>query len=551
VNLVLDITGEEKVWFLFFKRIGYSDEEARKLLVGPAYWAWFCMANMYSYGGILPDEYLDRRVALANKNHEFMAKLGMKPCLMGYCGMVPDNIKEINSSAQIIHQGDWNKFLRPAMLRTNKKTYAEYAEIFYEVQREVLGDITNYFSTDPFHEGGIKGTISDKTVAKHILSAMKKEDENSVWVIQSWGSNPAKGLLKAVKSSKENVLILDLYAEKDPRFKDFRGKEFYDTPWIYCMLDNFGGKNGIHGHLDNLHKDIPYAINNSKCMKGIGVTPEGSNTNPFFTEFVFESIWNENPECVKPVNMKDWTSDYLYARYGKNSENANKCFSILCDTAFNSKDNGEGPEESIINARPALKIDSVSTWGHSKIEYDKNELVKAYELLIIDYDELKSSDAYIYDVTDIKRQVLANKAQDIHEEMAKAFESKDLNLFKSLSNDFLDVVLEVDSILSGRNEFSLDYWLDLAKNASEGLYEDTQKMFVQNAKRLITLWGDREHSEDGRLYDYSNRQWNGLTKDVYYKRWKLWINNRIKELEGQKPEPEDFFKMQNDWILKD
>ncbi|MEG1846449.1 MAG: alpha-N-acetylglucosaminidase C-terminal domain-containing protein, partial [Oscillospiraceae bacterium] len=235
----------------------------------------------------------------------------------------------------------------------------------------------------------------------------------------------------------------------------------------------------------------------------------------------------------------------------KNSENANKCFSILCDTAFNSKDNGEGPEESIINARPALKIDSVSTWGHSKIEYDKNELIKAYELLIIDYDQLKSSDAYIYDVTDIKRQILSNKAQDIHEEMAKAFKSKDLNLFKSLSNDFLDLVLEVDSVLSGRNEFSLDYWLNLAKKASEGLYEDTQKMFVQNAKRLITSWGDREHSEDGRLYDYSNRQWNGLTKQVYYKRWKLWIDNRIKELEGQKPEPEDFFEMQNDWILKD
>lgn len=35
-------------------------------------------------------------------------------------------------------------------------------------------------------------------------------------------------------------------------------EEFNHTPWLFCMLNNFGGRLGMHGHLDNLAKGIPY-----------------------------------------------------------------------------------------------------------------------------------------------------------------------------------------------------------------------------------------------------------------------------------------------------
>lgn len=550
VNLVLDITGEEKVWFTFFQKIGYTPEQARELLVGPAYWAWFCMANMYGYGGLLPDTYLDKRVALAKKNHAFMAKLGMRPVLMGYCGMVPDDVKKIDPKARLIRQGEWNRFQRPAMLKTNRKIYQKYAALFYEAQREVLGDVTTYFSTDPFHEGGRQGLLSAKSVANGILGALRKENKDNVWLIQSWGSNPSKGLLDAVAGQKDNVLILDLYAEKRPRYQDFRGVEFQHTPWIYCMLDNFGGRMGLHGHVDKLQKELPAAANTASCMKGVGITPEASDTHPMLTEFLFDSIWKDSGTAYQPVAFDAWLSSFLHARYGKKSENAEKCYHILCETVFKDACNqaGEGAPESVVNARPAFAIKSVSTWGNCTIGYDPKLLETAYDLLLKDQEQLKESDAYLYDVTDLHKQILSNRAQILHREMVQAFRDKQAALFTEKSSAFLALILETDKVLGTRPEFSLDTWLDTARRASAGLDAAAQKMFLQNAKRILTTWGEEVQSEQGQLHDYSNRQWSGLTKGLYYKRWKHWVENRVRELQGEPLEPENYYEMERQWV---
>lgn len=541
VNLILDITGQEMVWFKFFQKLGYDKENARKMLVGPAYWAWFCMANMYAYDGELPDEYLERRVELAKKNHKFMKSLGISPVLMGYSGFVPDDIAKYDNNAKIIPQGEWNHFPRPAMLKTNKPCYHKYAELFYEAQREVFGNITDYYSVDTFHEGGKKGRLSDKTVAKNVLKAMKKENENCVWVIQSWGSNPTNGQLKAVKKHKENVLILDLYAEVDPRFKYFRKKEFGNTPWIYCMLNNFGGRLGLHGHLDNMQTDIPYAMENCKYIKGVGITPEASNTNALLTEYLFDVIWD--------ANDADWLNDYLYSRYGIKSKNAEKCFEILCNTVFKADNNkiGQGAPESVINARPEFNIDRASFWGNSKIGYDNNELVNALDYLLKDYEMLKDKETYIQDIVDIKKQILSNKALAMQDDIAKAYNEKDIDRFAELSDNFLKLILEVDDTLSSVPYYTLDNWLNMAKNASAGLGKETEKLFINNAKKLITTWGDRIHANDGCLRDYSNRQWSGLTKTLYYNRWSLWFENRKKELRGGAPITEDFYEIERQW----
>lgn len=543
VNLILDITGQEMVWFKFFQKIGYSREEARKLLVGPAYWAWFCMANMYGYDGELPDEYLERRVALAKKNHAFMKSLGMSPVLMGYSGMVPDSITTLDKGAKIISQGKWNAFNRPAMLKTNKPCYHKYAEIFYETQREIFGDVTNFYSVDTFHEGGKKGLLSNKAVAKNVFKAMKKENKDCVWVIQSWGNNPTNGQLSALKKNKNNVLILDLYAEKDPRYKYFRKKEFKNTPWIYCMLDNFGGRLGLTGHLDNMQRDIPVAMKNCKYMKGVGITPEASNTNALLTEYLFDCIWSA-------PDKDNWLRCYIASRYGAESKNAEKCFKILCDTVFKSDCNkiGQGAPESIINARPGFNIDRACTWGNAKIGYSSAELDKALDFLIKDYEIFKDRKTYIEDVTDIKKQILSNRAQKIYENIVSSYKKKDIEKFTEYSDSFLKLILEADKLLESLPNYTLNNWINQAKNASCGLGDKTQELFVINAKKLITTWGDRVQADNGGLKDYSNRQWSGITRELYYKRWELWLCNRKKELLGEHPAAEDFYALESEWV---
>ena len=80
-----------------------------------------------------------------------------------------------------------------------------------------------------------------------------------------------------------------------------------------------------------------------------------------------------------------------------------------------------------------MSINSASTWGHSKIPYDKKELEKAMELFISCYDELKDSDAFVYDFLDVTKQVLANSAQEYHKEMVAAYNAGNSKKFDIIS----------------------------------------------------------------------------------------------------------------------
>lgn len=146
VNVVLDATAQEEVWRRFLTRIGYSHDEIKKFIAGPAYYAWAYMANLSGFGGPVHDSWFEKRTELARKNHLKMRKLGMYPVLQGYSGMVPNNIREHDANADIIPQGTWCSFERPTMLRTDSDTFRTYADLFYKAQREVYGDYKQVFS---------------------------------------------------------------------------------------------------------------------------------------------------------------------------------------------------------------------------------------------------------------------------------------------------------------------------------------------------------------------------------------------------------------------
>jgi len=160
------------------------------------------------------------------------------------------------------------------MLRTTTAAYDKYAKLFYECQKNVYGDVTHYYATDPFHEGGDTGDMSTSDVSSEVLNSMLEFDKDAVWVIQAWQGNPSAGLINGLNGRKEHALVLDLYAEKDTHWNDSSysgGKEFQKTPWVYCMLNNFGGRMGLHGHMDNIVSGVVDAANNSEMLTGIGI----------------------------------------------------------------------------------------------------------------------------------------------------------------------------------------------------------------------------------------------------------------------------------------
>lgn len=566
VNAVLDATAQEEVWRRFLGYLGYTHEEIKKYIAGPAYYAWAYMANLFGFGGPVHDSWFEERTELARKNHLIMRKLGIHPILQGYSGMVPVDIQEHNENAEVIPQGTWCSFTRPYMLRTTSSCFGEYAEKFYRAQKEVYGTCSKYFATDPFHEGGIVADMSTRSISKEILSAMLKANPNAVWVIQSWQQNPTSELLAGLdelENGKKHALVLDLYAEKQPNYdKGCEGsyaygnaKEFANTPWLFCMLNNFGGRLGLHGHLDNLAKMIPMAFNSCKKIAGIGITPEASVNNPVLYDFLFECIWQKDAAQELPeINLQEWLYEYSVRRYGAKSEYAQKAWDILKETVYKAEFNslGQGAPESVLNARPSLSVKSASAWGNAVIGYDKKELQTAAKLLLKDYDKLKDSEGYRYDLVTVLQQILSNHAQEYYGEMVYRFHEIDIVGFEKAAARFLSVADDMESVLECSEYYMLGRWVEQAKALAKNADDFSKMLYEFNAKALITTWGAYNQSEIGQLHDYSNRQWAGLIGSFYKPRWERWITNRRAELSGKPFEKNvDWFEWEWNWVWSD
>ncbi len=548
-NVILDITALEEVWRRFLSKLGYDNDSIKSFIVGPAYYAWFNMANIYGVGGPIPDGFFKKRTDLARRNHLFMRKMGMMPVLQGYSGMVPADIKKYVPSASVIPQGLWNELARPYMLRTDSETYIRLAEIFYESQKEVFGNITKYYATDPFHEGGKSGRLKVENVSRQILSSMLKNDPESIWIIQSWGENPSKALIDGIADKKDHALILDLYAEKKPRWQNYLGREFLGTPWVYCMLNNFGGRMGLHGHLSTIAKEVANAANTATYMRGIGITPEATHSNPIVFDLFFETVWTDS-KTLKPIDLDEWLKGYIKRRYAHYTDNIYRAVKLLNETVYNPElnENGEGAPESVINARPAEHVEAASTWGNGVVAYDKKIFEKAVRLFAEDYDLLKDSEGYRFDLVDLLKQVISNTAGEYQKAMEAALKSGDLIEFMKWSDKFLEIIAYNDDLLANEKEFMLGTWLKKAERLADGFDDFTKRLFMFNAKALITTWsGSRNAADKGGLKDYSNKQWSGLTKDFYLMRWKKWIDNCIAGLSGKKQCDIDWFRVENKW----
>lgn len=563
VNVVLDATAQEEVWRRFLGELGYSHEDIKDFIAGPAYYAWAYMANLTGFGGPIHDSWFEERTELARKNQQIMRNLGMQPVLQGYSGMVPTDIRDYDPNVEIIEQGTWCSFRRPDMLKTTSQSFERYAALFYKCQKEVYGSTSHYYATDPFHEGGNTGGMNAADISEKVLNEMLKADQDCVWIIQSWQGNPSSALLSGldrVTNGTDHAIVLDLYAEKDPHYDEGSSSnwaygytdEFDDTPWLFCMLNNFGGRLGLHGHLDNLANNIPTAFNNCDYIAGIGITPEASVNNPVLYDFLFETIWQDDAsQDMQVIDLDSWLDDYATRRYGAESESAQEAWTILKDTVYKAELNmlGQGAPESVVNARPALSIGAASTWGNAVISYDKVELEKAAALLLEDYDTLKDSEGYMYDLANVLQQVLSNSAQEYQKKMASAYRAGNVEDFERYAAIFMGIIADMEKVTGTSEYFLLGRWVEQAKALAKNADDFTKELYEFNAKALVTTWGSFNQAESGGLKDYSNRQWSGLIGDFYKVRWERWITARTNELKGETYENSiNWFQWEWEWV---
>jgi len=131
---------------------------------------------------------------------------------------------------------------------------------------------------------------------------------------------------------------------------------------------------------------------------------------------------------------------------------------------------------------------------------------------------LGHSDGYQYDLLDLTRQVLANHADSLQRQFAYAYQHGDTATYSRCSKQFLQVILDMDTLLSQRPEWCLSTWIESAR--AWGTTPQEKDLYERNAKNLITTWGNRDCS----LHDYSWRLWSGMLSSFYYVRWQMYID---------------------------
>lgn len=534
VNLLLDIVGQEEVLRQTLTQYGYTDQEVKEYLTGPAYYAWFYMQNMTSAGGPLPDSWFEQRTELARQIHDRMQAYGIKPVIQGFGGQVPADFAQKNPNAVAASSGTWSGYDRPFMIKTflteedkaqGKQDYFDLVgTTFYETQERLFGDVSNYYAVDPFHEGGtLPPGFNIVDIYNTVQKKMIAHDEDAVWVMQQWQSGIDANKLSGL-ANKDQALVLDLQSDLRSQAGPM---EQVGVPWVWNMLHNFGGRMGMDGVPEVLASNITEAYNSNKYMRGIGITPEAIDNSPIVYEMLFDMTWEQDP-----VDYRAWTHDYVERRYGGTDEKIQEAWDILLDTAYKHKDGEyyQGASESIINARPSdSKINSASTWGHSDIDYDKEEFERAAQLFIESYDTYKDCEAFRYDFVDVMRQVLQNTFQEYQPLAGAAYKSGNLELFQKLSDQMLKIVEMQDKLLATSDYFLLGTWIEDARTMLEGADDWTADLFELNARALVSTWGQEKNAS---LVDYSNRQWAGLTGDYYQGRWEIYANNRIEALKN-------------------
>lgn len=548
INLCLDIVGTDVVWRNVLLKLGYTKDEANEFVAGPAFQAWWLMNNLEGWGGPNSDNWYQQRERLQKQIMKRMKELGINVCLPGYSGMVPHDAKQ-RLGLDVADPGKWNDYKRPAFLQPTSKRFAEIASIYYKEQQRLYGK-ADFYSMDPFHEGGNAGGVDLRKAGEAIMGAMKAVNPNAVWVVQAWGACPYPAMIKHLNNG--DMLVLDLYSENRPQWGDpestwYRKEGFNGHDWAFCMLLNFGGNVGMFGKLQHV-VDEYYKARQSKfvsTMKGVGLTMEGIENNPVMYELVSELPWRD-----AKFSWKEWLHDYVEARYGNiNNAKVHDAWLLLARSVYGAgaKVVEQGCHESVLCARPALDVYQVSSWSEMEEFYNPDDVINAARLMVEASHEVKANDNFRYDLVDVTRQAIAEQARYVYDEVVAAYKAKDRKMFDYTTKRFLDILLQQDRLLSSMPDFMVGGWIRSARNLGQN--EQERNHYEWNARVQITTWGNRSAAERGGLREYAHKEWNGVLADFYYPRWKAYFEALAATLDGKPMKQLDFYAMDEKWTL--
>jgi alpha-N-acetylglucosaminidase len=360
----------------------------------------------------------------------------------------------------------------------------------------------------------------------------------------AWQGNPRQALLAGV--DRRRLLIIDIDHSRVPR--NDRQRDFRNAPFLFGGLWEFGGRTTLGADVGDITDRLQRVARMNDNMAGTAVFTEGMDTNPFAFDLFTEMAWRR-----RPVNMAAWTASYVLRRYGASDPHALAAWDVLIHTAydirvdqvvFNSE--RDAAQESLFDAQPDLRANRASNWSPEGMRYDAAEFARALPRMLQVAPALRASATYRYDLIDIARQTLANQSRVLLPRIRTAYGDKDRRQFEALTQCWLGLMDLQDRLLASDASFLLGRWLARVQPWASSPSERARLEF--DARSILTIWGDRQASEEAGLHDYGNKDWAGLTRDYYRMRWQRYFGSLDESLRtGEAPEPIDWFALGDEW----
>ena len=508
VNLPLAITGQEAVWYNVWTRLGMSDQQVRAYFTGPAYMPWHRMANIDGWCGPLPKQWLDDQTALQQRIVERERALNMRPVLPAFAGHVPAALRNLFPDADIQSLSTWAGFdeqYRTCFLNSEDPLYSRIQRMFLEEQTRLFGT-DHIYGIDPFNEVDPPSFEPDylNTVTKHIYESLTAVDPQAEWLQMAWflyyqrkdyTRERTCAMLTGVPQGK--MTMLDYYCEYKEMWREHDG--FYDQPFIWCYLGNFGGNTNVQGRVKEAGERIEKAL--AECgdnLVGIGSTLEGLDVQQFPYEYILEKAWDFAKTDEQVVN------ELADRHAGREDRHAREAWRLLYDKVLDiTPGNFAAP---LPCSYPAMGKES------RKVKYNPRDMLAVWDALL--EQERVATDAMAIDLIWVGRQLLGDLFLTEKQAFDKAYQEKDKKAFYAHSDTLFELLSDLDCLNSHHPHATLAHWLQQARDL--GNTTQLKDYYEMNARRLITTWG-------GSLNDYACRNWNGLMWDYYTKRWENYI----------------------------
>lgn len=523
INEVYLTVGTDAVFHRLLQRYGYTADEIRRWIPDPAHQPWWVLQNMSGGDAPITEAQLARRAALGRRIADRARELGIVPVLPGYWGTVPADFAARNPGAHVVAQDLWVGYQRPGWLDPTSALYAQVAADYYALSAEILGPSTMY-KMDPLHEGGVAGDIALGAAAAAIERALQAARPGATWVVLGWAGNPSPALVDGV-ADKSRLLLLASEADRYPTWDSAR--RWPGVPYAFGAIYNYGGHTSFGANATTIVERwfADRAGPDAGRLTGVAIFPEAWNSNPAVAELMSELPWQP-----ARFDFASWLATYATGRYGSDDARLLAAWTQLARTAYAMAPDGD-PEapDTLFNAQPSLTATTASPFGRGHLRYSGPDLEKAWRALLAGAPAVVQQDAYRFDLADLTRQVIANRARVLLPRIRRAFDRNDTEQFDALTGRWRALMQLADRVEGSHAAFLLGPRLAHATAAGADAAE--QAALRRTVVNLITNWGTRAGYDSG-LRDYANRDWNCVTGTYYLDRWTTFFTDCARNSPG-------------------